>query len=349
MKILAWHHTPFSLAHGGFQTLVESVMAGLRKAGADVEPLRWWDARQEGTILQFFGRPSDELLGLARAKGYRTVMFETLDATGARSAPALFAQRLLTRAAQVLLPGYTARFGWSAYRAMDALIYAVPRELGLAQYLFGADLSRGHVVPHGVSESALAALSRPAAPGDYLLSIATIHERKNNLLLARAARLAQVPVVFVGKPYANDDPYYQAFLREVDARYVRYEGFVAEERKWELLGGARGFVLLSRFESGCIAVYEAAAAGLPMLLPARPWALTAYPRSADLVFANRDSVSAMAGMLREFAARAGRRARPIFPVLSWDEVARRYLAIYEGLVTTTTRGERDHAGTADPA
>src|SRR5207253_8514081 len=44
---------PFFLAHGGTQTLIESLMSEIARLGVEVEPARWWDDRQRGDILHF--------------------------------------------------------------------------------------------------------------------------------------------------------------------------------------------------------------------------------------------------------------------------------------------------------
>lgn len=334
MKIITSCNLPFALAHGGVQNLIEAVSRELVALGVQVEPERWWDEAQTGDVLHYFGRPATaQHVRLAQQKGRRVVMFESLDQTASRSRAALWAQRCLTRLGRTLAPSLTVRLAWEIYRELDAMIYVTPVEWAAAQYLFDADPARGHVITHGLEEAALAALREPAAAGDYLISLATIAPRKNSVQLAQAARAARVPVVFLGRPYAESDPYFREFQSLVDGQFVRYPGFVTEAEKFHWLRGARGFVLWSQFESGCIAVHEAAAAGLPLLLADLPWAATAYPQARQLTLTNLGSPAQLAATLAEFHRTARRQAEPNFPVLSWREVARRYLAVYERAVT----------------
>ena len=329
MKVITSCNLPFALAHGGVQNLIEAVTRELTTLGVEVEPERWWDERQSGDVLHYFGRPpSAQHVRLAHQKGRRVVMFESLDQTASRSRLALFGQRCLTRLGRAALPGLTARLAWEVYRELDAMIYVTPIEWAAARYLFDADPARGHVIGHGLEVDALAALIEPEPAGDYLVSVATIAPRKNTVRLAQAARAAGVPVVFLGKPYATEDPYFREFEALVDGQFVRYPGFVSEAEKFRWLRGARGFVLFSQFESGCIAVYEAAAAGLPMLLSDRPWAAQVYGGVPGIEFVAADSAG-LAARLREFHERARRQPQATFPVPSWRDVARQYLAIYE--------------------
>jgi len=104
----------------------------------------------------------------------------------------------------------------------------------------------------------------------------------------------QVPILFLGKPLDENDPYFHDFKGLVDQRWVRYPGFVSREEKHRSIRQARGFALLSQFESGCIALYEAAAAGLPLLLPELPWATRVYQHARDKEFLPLQSAERLA-------------------------------------------------------
>ncbi len=62
MKILFNHHLPFSLTQGDTQRQIEQTQAALEEIGVVVEPLRWWDERQTGQVLQHFGRIPTHIL-----------------------------------------------------------------------------------------------------------------------------------------------------------------------------------------------------------------------------------------------------------------------------------------------
>ncbi len=327
MRILISHHLPFALAHGGTQTVIVELMEAYRKLGVDADYERWWLDEQDCDVLHFFGRPPITNVRLAKKRGYTTVMTEYLDQVSSRPRWYRFLQRNAVRHLGRLARGGVDRLGWDVYRTVDALVYTTRYEWDVAQYVFSARPERGHIIPHGLTESALSALSAEAPPEDYLVSVSTIAPRKNNVLLAEAARAAKVPVHFIGKPYAEDD-YYRRFLELVDDKYVHYHGFVSEDEKYSRLVRARGFALLSQFESGCVAVYEAAAAGLPLLLSALPWAETGYPAARDLSFVAPKGVKQVADSLAAFYERSHRHSEMTFPVVTWAEVAQKYLEVY---------------------
>jgi glycosyltransferase involved in cell wall biosynthesis len=333
MKVLFSNSLPFFLAHGGTQTLMEAVMRELAGLGVEVEPERWWDENQKGDVIHYFNRPVLLNVQLAQQKGFKVVMTELLDQTASRTRAQLLAQRSLTKLARALLPpGLLARLGWEVYGQLDAMLYAVEHEWEVAQYLFGARSEKGHVIPHGLEAETLRQLALPQREEDYLVSVATIHPRKNSVLLAQAALRARTPVVFLGKPYAADDPYFLEFNKWVDGKIVRYPGFVSAEEKCRYLRGARGFALLSQYESGCIAVYEAAAAGLPLLLSDLPWASKVYGKARAVKFVRLPSVTGIAADLETFYASAHRQPGTTFPLLTWRQVAEKYLAVYRSIL-----------------
>lgn len=334
MKVIFSHNLPFFLAHGGMQTLSEALMREITGLGVEVEPERWWDQDQKGDILHYIMRPPFAInVRLAHEKGFKVVMTENLDQTASRSRLQLFAQKHITRLARRFLARLVNRQAWDVYQLLDAMVYVVPIELAVVQYLFDAPPERGHVISHGLEEQTIAKLSSPEGmgKGDYLVSVAVISERKNSLLLAEAARKANVPMIFLGKPLVEDE-YYHRFLQTTDNKLVRYAGFVSVEEKYRYLREARGFALLSQFESGCIAVYEAAAAGLPMLLPNLPWASKIYGNLKQVKTISLGSVGQVAPELRQFYEHSARQREQTFPVPSWREVAQQYVKIYENIL-----------------
>src|SRR5437899_1889922 len=105
VKVLFNHHLPFSFAHGGVQIQIEQTKAALEELGVQVEPLRWWDEKQTGDILQHFGRLPTYILRAAHEKGMKVVLAELLTEAGSRSSLRLNLDKLIRRTAQRFLPG----------------------------------------------------------------------------------------------------------------------------------------------------------------------------------------------------------------------------------------------------
>jgi glycosyltransferase involved in cell wall biosynthesis len=328
MKVIVSHNIPFYLAHGGLQTLIQALMKELTLLGVDVQPERWWDPDQTGDILHYFGRPMN--VGLAKQKGLKTVMTETFDLVASESNLRIRKRIIFTRMASKYLPGYAERV--SFYRDLDALVYIVPHELDVVRRIYDVPDQRGLIIPHGLEPETIKALSEVEIEGDYLVSVGTICPRKNAVLLATCAKEARVPIKFLGKPFSEQDPYFLQFRELIDDKYVRYVGYVSEHVKHKILRGARGFVLLSQGESGCIAVYEAAAAGLPLLLSDLPWAINAYPTSNQLHFVLLDDPRRIVHALRSFYGIAHREQTMTFHVGTWSDIAKQYLKLYQSLL-----------------
>src|SRR5689334_16361885 len=102
MKALFYCNNPFFLAHGGTQTLLESLMREIAALGVGVEPLRWWDIGQTGDIIHFMNRPTDSLVKAAHNKGFKTVMTENIDHTASRGMLELWLRKFALQCDRVL-------------------------------------------------------------------------------------------------------------------------------------------------------------------------------------------------------------------------------------------------------
>jgi glycosyltransferase involved in cell wall biosynthesis len=332
MKVIFSHSTPFFLAHGGIQTLTEAVMREVAALGVEVEPERWWDERQKGDILHYIARPSLVNVRSAKQKGIKVVITENIGQTATRSPARLWAQRRMMDLARAVLPSdLLYRVNWDVYVEADALVFVVENERKTAEFLYRTPPGRCYVIPHGLDPQEIQKLAEPQPEQDYLVSMATIYPVKNTVLLAQAAHLAQIPVVFLGRPYSDNDPYFLDFKKLVDGKIVRYPGFVQGQEKFRWLRGARGFALVSHYESGCIAVHEAAAAGLPLFLSALPWA-DAYRNVSKATFVRPTSASEVAPRLKSFYAEAHRGTKPTFPVITWRQVGEQYVEMYRTIL-----------------
>ncbi len=334
MKVLFDHHLPFSLAHGGLQHQLEQTKAALERAGVETDFVRWWDAAQRGEIIHFFGRPTADYIAFAHGKGCKVVMAELLSAVGSRSRGALMLQRAAIRFFRSLLPRiFTTRLAWDAYRRADACIALTTWEAHLMNYLFSAPRERIHVVPNGVEE--IFFNQSPTARGPWLVSTVTLTEVKRILELAQAAILAQTPLWVIGRAYAESDPYAQKFfaLARQNARLIRYEGAISDRAQLaKIYREARGFVLLSRWETQSLSALEAAAGGCPLLLSDLPWARSTFGKHAS--YCPLTTPERTATFLKKFYDTAPTLPEPPKPA-SWDEVARKLKTIYEGVLSTS--------------
>jgi len=328
MRVLIDHSSPFLLAHGGFQRQIEQTAEGLRGAGLSVDFVRWWDDSQQGDVIHYFGRPTEVYVRLAQQKGFKVVIADLVTGLGSRSPLARFAQRVLIKTTQQMLPAsFTARMGWGAFARADAIIALTSWEAKLMTQMFDAPPSRTHVVPNGVEELFLNA--EPRQRGPWLICTATITERKRVLELARAAVLAETPIWIVGEPYSRTDPYavrFEQFAKQ-HTQWIRYEGAVRDRARLAIIyREARGFVLLSTMESLSLSSLVAAACECPLLLSDLPWARSTFADAAQ--YCPIASPKKTAAALREFCGRPPAWL-PKFKPRRWTEIGRELRVIYD--------------------
>jgi glycosyltransferase involved in cell wall biosynthesis len=105
---------------------------------------------------------------------------------------------------------------------------------------------------------------------DYLLCLGRVCERKGQDLAIEVARRAGMPLVLAGRVHPKEAWFFEErILPHVDADRVIFHGEVSNERKAELLAGARALLFPVREpEPFGLAMAEALACGTPVVAPA---------------------------------------------------------------------------------
>ena len=336
MKILFDHHLPFSLAHGGLQTQIQQTKAALERAGVEIEFLRWWDGGQKGDAIHFFTAPGASYLEHARSLRLPVVATQLLSETCNRSDGRLRRQGLCVKAALALpfAGGVKRQLTWNTYRLCSRNIVGLEAEARVLKTVYGVPPDRISVVPLGLPEQFLRAGAGPRSE-NHLICTGTITGWKNSVELAELSRAAEVPVLFVGKPYSDSDPYWLRFKALIDGRHVKYHPFVSDETEMvRLLQQARGFVLMSRYENWCLSAHEAAACGLPLLVQNQNWSKERFGSQAryfEHIGFSRRNVEC----LRRFWREAPGLRPPGIKLFSWAEVAETLRAVYERVLSTS--------------
>ncbi|HEV2814499.1 MAG TPA: glycosyltransferase [Solirubrobacteraceae bacterium] len=176
--------------------------------------------------------------------------------------------RLWSEAAAQLAGG-TAKRQRAILERADAWFVASPRETEAVVRDFGVEPQPTELIRNGgdwLDED----VSLPPLPAEFVLCVARVEARKNQLGLARAAVDAGVPLVFVGAP----NPRHRAYAR-------RFEAFVAEHPSLTWLPAldrretlamfrrARVHALASWYELSALVDSEAAVAGCSVVTTAR--------------------------------------------------------------------------------
>ena len=180
-------------------------------------------------------------------------------------------------------------------------------------------------------------------PG-FVFSLGRLNRRKNleRLLNAyaslRGQGLVQVPLVIGGKPdYGVQEALRRAKLSE-DASSVRFTGLIPDEDLPAFYTGAACFVYPSLFEGFGLPALEAMACGTPVVASNR----TAIPEVVGdaALTVDPESVEALARAMtriltdRDLSMDLSRRGLLRSRQFSWEETARRTLAVYREAVQT---------------
>jgi len=209
---------------------------------------------------------------------------------------------------------------WSARRAARVLAISERTKRDVVE-LYGVSPERVVVTPLGVDD---AFSPGTAAADSYVLLVGAIEPRKNPLAAAAAAREVGRPLVVAG-PIRD-----RALARKLESAGADLRGYVSRDELAELYRGAACLVFPSRYEGFGLPVVEAMASGTPVV--AAPDAALREVAGDAAVFAPADELAS--GIRRAIEERdrlvaAGlERARRF----TWDETARRTLAVYRELL-----------------
>ena len=335
MKILFDHSNPFLLAHGGFQIQIEETKRALENLGVAIEYMRWWDVDQIGDIIHFFGAAPVAYIEQAHRKSLKIVQTQLFTETCNRSDVRLRMQGAVVRSLLALpvAAGIKRQLSWKSFLLCDMNVVGLEAERQVLEWVYGVPPVRISVLPLGLSQEFLDA-GPAASRGDGLICVGTITERKNTVPLARMARNAQVPILFVGKPYDENDPYWAEFAALIDDRWVQHHPHVGSLSELiSLYHSARGAVVMSRYENWCLVAHEAAACGLPLLLPKQKWSRERFGN--EISYFSNKGMTANTSELKTFYKRAPAAAAPRVKLYSWLEVAQQLKGIYEALLSSS--------------
>jgi glycosyltransferase involved in cell wall biosynthesis len=170
--------------------------------------------------------------------------------------------------------------------------------------------------------------------------VGTIRDVKRSAGLADIARQAEVPILFVGNPYSKEDSEWQHFRRLIDNRFVMHKPHISDAAEMKrLYSNARGLVLFSKYENWSLVAHEAAACGLPLLLPDMKWSRECFGDAAT--YFQGDDAKRNAKILRGFCNAAPNLPLAQTGLFSWDDVAKRLIDVYKKILRSTRSGDVD--------
>ncbi len=332
MKVLIIDRACAFLTPGGKTTHALRLKETIQKQGVDIDFARWWDESQKDADIIHFLDADPYTIKLAKQKGKKIFLSMIFDYE-----TNLSPLKQKYTAFKFWLLKHTPikeKMYWSCFKYVDKIQFMHKYDqLAFQRFFPEVNLDKTVIIPHAYDEHVVAIQNSSIIDGfpqKYLISCAHISPRKQTCLLAKYAKKAEVPVVFMGGAH-KDDPYFQEFLSMVDNKYVFYPGYVSENDKACIEEHASGFVLLSQGESGCIAVFEAASYNLPLLLSNLPWAW-GYENPQNIEFCDFANPQKAIQQLKSFYNSSSRLDHTPYTIHTWDEIANYYVQEYKKLL-----------------
>lgn len=341
MQVLISDATYSYLTPGGKQVHAANLLNALNRLGIDARYETWHDPNLRPDVVHFLGYTDTRRVQMLHSLGVKLVLTQIMDWAASRTRWELARIKFKHQACSKLPKRFEQLWPWRTLNCFDAITYMHEADREAALNVFGLPRKKTVIIPHGVGmrgEKLNITTTEPPAnvPRRYLISVGSICRRKNSVFLATVARAARVPIVFVGHAPGTDPSYEADFRSLVDSNYVHYYQAVSEEDKTKLMQHAQAFVLLSRGESGCIAVYEAASSGLPLLLADLPWAHY-YEEPRNVQYCSHSSFRDAVLALAKFFETAARVPYQTFRVRNWDELAEMYADVYGTILKEGSR------------
>jgi hypothetical protein len=336
MKVILFDTTNAFLTPGGKTTHAIKLQQELSKLGVTIEFSRWWDESQSDCDIIHFLTPKPDIVKLAKSKGQKTVVNLIFDFESSKSKQDKLKARLKNKLIDLITFVQNKAY-WHSFEYFDKIIFMHKYDLQTALCYFPQiDENKTCIIPHAYDPSDMfisnnLKIKSMSFPDKYLISCANISPRKQSILLAQYAKIAKIPIVFMGAGNKTDD-YFMKFYSEVDNEYVFYPGYVTKEWKDCIEQNAAGFILLSQGESGCISVYEAAAYKLPVMLSNLPWAW-GYDSPEKIYFCDYKNQKKAVCQIKRFYDNAEKTDSTPFKINTWNEVAKMYLGIYKEILS----------------
>lgn len=333
MKVLLSDTTYSYLFPGGKQVHASKLHSNLKSIGVDVEYENWFDPTLNADVIQFFGYNDFYKIEELRKKGYKLVYTHIMDGLTNQPEYKLIYHSLKNKMIKFLPSKFNKMFPWRILNSFDLIIYMHKNDRDTAVRLYNVDINKTKIIPHAVDSLEVYSGELPNVSDNekYLVSVGSIVERKNVIFTAEVCIANNIPIKFIGHPFDENSEYFKRFISLTKNSCVEYLGFLAEKDKVKILKGASGFVLLSLGESGCISVYEAGAAGLPLLLADLPWA-KGYEDPNDMHFCSVNDKEKANKQIVDFYKKSFRNSKPSFVVHTWREIAEKYRSVYNSII-----------------
>lgn len=326
---------PSFLAHGGGSIQIHGTLAGLSTNGVNADFAHWWETTDAVDLLHFFGIPDLQYLKFAEGKNIPVVSTHLFSVACNRSLQRMSLQGLgwsmCEKLGQVpIIRNFITQNCPEALRKCSACIVGLEAEKQVLLRTYKVPEERIRVIPLALGPAYFEAL--PAnEKRKWLITTGTITPQKNSLELARMAHEGEIPICFVGKPYDSNSKYWHDFKSLVDDNWVYHISHTENVNDMrQLLVSARGFVLYSDYENWSLSAHEAAACGLPLLLPQQPWSIERFGH--QVAYFNPTNRRSHTRDLKNFYQNSSKMDAPEIEHLTWTQVGSQITDVYQKIL-----------------
>lgn len=271
MRVLFLTYPKIGLNRGGLQIQIEETAKGLAELGIEVvfyDP--WSNQIPEVDLCHAFSVDGSIWSHLERA---RSLGKPVVVSTVFNLFQSYAAVTTLKRLASTYLPGVYSdlRRAYLIVQSASKVIALNENERHLLRQVFSLPDQNIVIVPNGIPNDFASAdpavFSERYGVKEFVLNVASIEERKNQLMLIRAMRGLSYPLVIIGKVRPENEAYLAA-CREAAGEQVVFVGGVPHDSPLlaSAYRAAKLFALPSHSEVMPLALYEAAAAGCRVIV-----------------------------------------------------------------------------------
>jgi glycosyltransferase involved in cell wall biosynthesis len=268
---------PHAFFFGGFDIQMCRTLEVLRELGMDAEPLDYWSRDDQFEVLHVWGlHPSHEhLVSAARKNGKKIVITPLLPDLSLRGWCGHIARTLQGRRWPV----------WNMLRNTDRLLVVNDLQVETAVKMYGYPRSKVEIIPTIIDSAFFSDAAEEAMDDlrDYMVCAGNIWPRKNQVRLAQAALLADIPMVFVGNVMGGEEAYAEEFAALIrTSPDLRWHKWVSLPDLRRIFRNAAGVALPSFKETQPASGLEAGALRKPLLLGRRYYARQSFFENAYL-------------------------------------------------------------------
>lgn len=330
MKVLLSDSTYAYLQPGGKNTHITKLHKYHNINGVECKYESFFEPGLDPDVVHFLGYNDIERIKLLKRKGKKLILTHIVDDLTNLKGIILLKRRIIIFFQSILPSNLDRYIKWKALKYFDHIVYMHENDRNTAIKFFSIDQEKTSIIPHGIDKIPSFDFNYSLTE-DYLISVGSIIPRKNSSLLAKICLENNIPIVFIGSSDKNSK-YFETFKKNVDGKTVKYLGYVSEIEKQRYLSKAKGFIILSNGESGCISIYEAASFGLPIFLSDLPWSY-AYPSSKLITRSKINEYTFLTKNINKWEKKLKKKRtnKPSFSLLTWRDISNRYIKIYNTL------------------